>query len=45
MGGLLMSSGLERVWKEAVKAYLMHYPGICLGGLKKTKKGLSQDSR
>jgi hypothetical protein len=34
----LINSELERMWKEAVFAYLDHYPEICLEGLRKTTK-------
>jgi hypothetical protein len=30
--GWLVNTELERVWQEALLAYLRHYPGICLGG-------------
>jgi hypothetical protein len=33
------------MWKEAVVANIRHYPGICLEGLRKTMRNLSQDSR
>jgi hypothetical protein len=34
---------LERIWKEDV-AKLRYHPGICLAGLRKATKSLSQDS-
>jgi hypothetical protein len=40
-----MIDELERLWKEIVMAYLRHYPGICLEGLRKKTKNLTQDSR
>jgi hypothetical protein len=39
-----MSVELERIWKEAVMAYLRYYPRKSLGGLKKIQKNLIQDS-
>jgi hypothetical protein len=37
---------LEKIWKEAVVAYfLRYYPSICLEGLRKTTKNLSQDTQ
>ena len=34
----MINSELERMWKEAVFAYLDHYPEICVEGLRKTTK-------
>jgi hypothetical protein len=36
-----MNNEFKRIWKEAIVAY----PGICLEGLRKSTKKLSQDSR
>jgi hypothetical protein len=30
---------LGRIWKKAGVAYLRFYPGVCLGGLRKTNLG------
>jgi hypothetical protein len=38
-----MNDELENIWKEAVVAESRYYPSICLGGLRKTTKILSQD--
>jgi hypothetical protein len=40
-----MIDELERICKEAVVAYFRYYPRICLQGLRKIIKHLSQDSR
>jgi hypothetical protein len=34
---------LERIWKEAAVASSRYYAGICLQGLEKTSKFISQD--
>jgi hypothetical protein len=39
-----MNNEFEKIWKEAVVACSRYYPGICLEGLRKTAKTLSQDS-
>jgi hypothetical protein len=39
-----MNDELERMWKEAVVAYLKYYPGIRLEGPRKTTKNFSQDN-
>jgi hypothetical protein len=36
-----MVEELEIIQKEVAMAQLMHYPGICLEGLRKTTKTLS----
>jgi hypothetical protein len=38
-----MNAGLERIWKEAIVAYLRYYPGIHLQELGNTTKNISQD--
>jgi hypothetical protein len=38
-----MNDDLEGTWKEAVLAYLKWFPGICLEGLRKTTKQLSEN--
>jgi hypothetical protein len=40
-----MNNALEKIWKEAVVAFFRDYLGICLDGLRKTMKNLSQASR
>jgi hypothetical protein len=40
-----MIDELKRIWKEAIVAYSRYYPGICLEGLRKTIKNLSQYSQ
>jgi hypothetical protein len=42
---MIANNELERMWKEAVVAYLRHCPGICLERLRKTTKTFSQDRR
>jgi hypothetical protein len=39
-----MNDELERMWKEAGKAYLRYYPSIYLKGLRKTTTNLSEYS-
>jgi hypothetical protein len=36
-----MNDEFERIWKEAVVAYSMYYPGICLEVLCETAENLS----
>jgi hypothetical protein len=45
MRGREVNNKLERMWKEAAMPNLKHYPDICLGELRKTMKGFSQNSR
>jgi hypothetical protein len=40
-----MTYELERMWMEVVRAYFKVLSSICLQGLKKTMKNLSQDSQ
>jgi hypothetical protein len=42
---MVMDSGLERVWMEAVGLDLLHCPGICLDGQRKTMETLSHFTR
>jgi hypothetical protein len=44
MAHWLMYDELKRIWKEAILASLRKYPGICLEGLRKTKKILCKGS-
>jgi hypothetical protein len=37
-GKMIMNGKLVRIWKEATVTYLMHYPNICLEGIKKSPK-------
>jgi hypothetical protein len=37
-----MNDELERIWKASAVANLRYYPGICLEGLRKTTKNVSQ---
>jgi hypothetical protein len=39
-----MEDEFYRIWKEAVVAYSRYYPSICLEGMKKAIKHLSQGS-
>jgi hypothetical protein len=47
MKGYQVNDELERMWKETVVAKFKegYYPSICLEGLTKPAKNLSQDSR
>jgi hypothetical protein len=40
-----VSNEFERMWKKRSWPNLRYYSGICLEGLRKTTKNLSQDSR
>jgi hypothetical protein len=37
---MIVNYELERIWKEAAMLNLKYYSGICLEGLKKTKKNV-----
>lgn len=43
MLGWLMDYYFKRIWKTTVAAWSRYYPGICLEGLRKNTKNLSQD--
>jgi hypothetical protein len=38
-----MTDESERIWMEAVVAYSRYYTNICLEGLRRSTKNLSQD--
>jgi hypothetical protein len=42
---MVVNNELERTWKEVIKAQFKVLSYHCPGGLKKTVKSLSQDSR
>lgn len=39
-----MVDELERIQKEVIVVYSRYYPGICLEGLRKTTKTLSEEN-
>jgi steroid 5-alpha reductase family enzyme len=41
----ILNNELERTWREAAVICVMYYISICLKGLRKATKNLSQDSR
>jgi hypothetical protein len=45
MAAYLMDDELEKIWKEAIVAYMTYDPGIGLEKQRKTTKYLSQDIR
>jgi hypothetical protein len=45
MVGWLMTGEVERIWNEAVVAYLRQDLYVCVEGVKKTTKDLSLDTR